>query len=187
MAPPVQRKAIDGERQSFTFRQTRRTVPMTFSMILVQASDRRSSGGNPSRVTVSISSSSWSIDAETRLQSFSSPRREIAQELFGLVRVVHLRGLPQDAPDLGMGRFGQSLHDVARLVDLTALNGNVAPEACPDRFGKGLRAVDDEEALHSRIEAAFDEIVDQRLNNEKLRVSNLNRYIHLLDIFEWHF
>jgi hypothetical protein len=63
-----------------------------------------------------------------------------------------------------MGRFGQSLHDVARLMDLTALNGDVAPEACTDRFGKGLRAVDDEKALHSRIEAAFDEIVDQRLN-----------------------
>lgn len=38
-----------GERQYFTFRQTRRTVPMTFSMIFVQASDRRNSAGRPSR------------------------------------------------------------------------------------------------------------------------------------------
>ena len=33
----------------FTFRHTRRTVPITFSMILVQASERRSSFGNLSR------------------------------------------------------------------------------------------------------------------------------------------
>jgi len=36
-----QRRAIEGERQYLTFRQTLRTVPMTFSMILVQASERR--------------------------------------------------------------------------------------------------------------------------------------------------
>ena len=47
-----QRIAIEGEFQRFTFRQTRRTVAMTFSIMLVQASDRRSWSGNPSRVTV---------------------------------------------------------------------------------------------------------------------------------------
>ena len=52
MAAPVQRRAIEGERQYFTFRLTRRTVPMTFSMMFVQASERRSSGGSPSFVTV---------------------------------------------------------------------------------------------------------------------------------------
>ena len=52
MAAPVQRRAIEGERQYFTLRQTRRTVPMTFSMMFVQARDRRSSAGRPSRVTV---------------------------------------------------------------------------------------------------------------------------------------
>jgi hypothetical protein len=49
MAAPAQRRAIEGERQYFTFRQT--PVPMTFSMTLVQASERRSSGGSPSFVT----------------------------------------------------------------------------------------------------------------------------------------
>jgi len=32
-------------RQRFTFRETRLIVPIIFSMMLVQASDRRSSGG----------------------------------------------------------------------------------------------------------------------------------------------
>lgn len=84
LAAPVQRKAIDGERQYFTFRQTRRTVPMTFSMILVQASDCRSSGGNPSHVTVSISSSPSSIDAETPFQSFSSRRARLRRSCSAL-------------------------------------------------------------------------------------------------------
>jgi hypothetical protein len=47
----VQRIAIEAERHRLTFRQTRRTVPITFSIMLVQASERRSSFGNPSRVT----------------------------------------------------------------------------------------------------------------------------------------
>ena len=65
MAAPAQRRAIEGERQYFTFRLTRRTVPMTFSMMFVQASERRSSGGSPSFVTVSISSSPSRIEAAT--------------------------------------------------------------------------------------------------------------------------
>ena len=52
MAAAVQRIAIEAERHRFTLRQTRRTVPITFSIMLVQASERRSSFGNPSRVTV---------------------------------------------------------------------------------------------------------------------------------------
>jgi hypothetical protein len=49
-------------------------------------------------------------------------------------------------------------------MDRTALDGDVTRQACPDRFGEGLRAVDDEKARHNRIEAAFEEIVVQRLN-----------------------
>jgi hypothetical protein len=36
MAAAVQRIAIEAERHRFTFRQTRRTVAITFSMMLVQ-------------------------------------------------------------------------------------------------------------------------------------------------------
>jgi hypothetical protein len=40
MAAAVQRIAIEAERHRFTLRQTRRTVPITFSIILVQASEK---------------------------------------------------------------------------------------------------------------------------------------------------
>ena len=43
MAAPIQRKAIEDELQRFTLRVTRRTVPIIFSMMLVQASERRNS------------------------------------------------------------------------------------------------------------------------------------------------
>ena len=49
--------AIAAFRHRFTLRQTRRTLPMMFSIELVQASERRSFAGTPRRVTVSISSS----------------------------------------------------------------------------------------------------------------------------------
>ena len=93
---------------------------------------------------------------------------EIAKELFGLVGVVHLPGLPQDAPHLRVHRFRQAIHDVAGLVYLTTLNGRVASKRRPDRLGKSLRAVDDEKARHGGIEAALDEIIDQRLHGRRV-------------------
>src|SRR5262244_2437463 len=53
----VQRNAIAAFRHRFTLRQTRRTVPIIFSIELVQASERLSFTGKPRRLTVSISSS----------------------------------------------------------------------------------------------------------------------------------
>jgi hypothetical protein len=69
IAAAVQRIAIEAERQRFTLRQTRRTVPITFSIMLVQASERRSSFGSPGRVTVRISSMPSRIEPETPDQS----------------------------------------------------------------------------------------------------------------------
>ena len=46
-----------GIRHRFTLRQARRTVPIMFSIELVQASERRSFAGSPRRLMVSISSS----------------------------------------------------------------------------------------------------------------------------------
>ena len=71
IAAAVQRIAIEAERQRFTLRQTRRTVPITFSIMLVQASERRSSFGSPSRVTVRISSMPSRIEPDTPDQSRS--------------------------------------------------------------------------------------------------------------------
>ena len=50
------RSAIAALRQRFTLRQTLRTVPIMFSIALVQASERRSGVGSLRRATVSISS-----------------------------------------------------------------------------------------------------------------------------------
>lgn len=47
-------KAMEASRQRFTLRATRRMVPYMFSMAFVQASERRSSGANRSRLTVRI-------------------------------------------------------------------------------------------------------------------------------------
>ena len=63
-----------------------------------------------------------------------------------------------------MQRFGQSLHNVAGLVDLTALDRRGSSEGSADCFGQGLRAIDDEEPRHRRVEPALDEIVDECLN-----------------------
>jgi len=52
---------MDGERQYFTFRQTRRTVPMTFSMMFVQASERRSSGGTQHTPISKVSTRSYRL------------------------------------------------------------------------------------------------------------------------------
>jgi hypothetical protein len=41
IAAAVQRITIEAERHRFTFRQTRRTVPITFSIMSVRASERR--------------------------------------------------------------------------------------------------------------------------------------------------
>ena len=49
-------QAIAAFRHRFTLRQTRRTVPIMFSIELVQASERLSFAGKPRRLTVSISS-----------------------------------------------------------------------------------------------------------------------------------
>src|SRR5271155_427501 len=59
----------------------------------------------------------------------------------------------------------ETLHDIPGLVNLAALDRRVAPEAAPDRLGERLRAVDDEQTRHRRIEAALDQVVDQRLHH----------------------
>src|SRR6202048_952009 len=51
MAAAVQRKAIEDELQRFTLRVTRRTGPIIFSMMLVQASERRNSAGRPVKIS----------------------------------------------------------------------------------------------------------------------------------------
>ncbi|TPW00439.1 MAG: hypothetical protein USCAAHI_00107 [Beijerinckiaceae bacterium] len=89
---------------------------------------------------------------------------KVAKKRLGLAGVVQLPCLPQHAPHLCVHRFRQAVHDVACFMYLTALNGHVASESCSDRLGESLRAVDDEKARQGGIEAALDEIIDQRLH-----------------------
>jgi hypothetical protein len=61
----VQRSAIAAFRHRFTFQQMRRTVSITFSIELVQASERLSFAGSSRRLTVSTSSSPSKMQAAT--------------------------------------------------------------------------------------------------------------------------
>jgi len=49
-------------------------------------------------------------------------------------------------------------------VNLTALDRRVPAKGAADRLGQRLGAVDDEQPHHRRVEAAFDQVVEQRLN-----------------------
>src|SRR5207342_2559874 len=77
MPAAVQRSAMLAFRHRFTLRQTRRTVPITFSIELVQASERRSFAGSFRRLTVSISSRPSRMLAATPGASWSSRRARL--------------------------------------------------------------------------------------------------------------
>ena len=102
MAAAVQRKAIEDELQRFTLRVTRRTVPIIFSMMLVQASERRNSAGRPSLLTVRISSNPSRRLFETPGCVALEALGEIADQLLRLRRIVEFPSLAQRTPDRGM-------------------------------------------------------------------------------------
>jgi len=54
MPAAVQRSAMAAFRHRFTLRQTRRTIPIMFSIELVQASDRRSFAGSLRREMLTV-------------------------------------------------------------------------------------------------------------------------------------
>ena len=92
MAAAVQRKAIEGELQRFTLRVTRRTVPIMFSMMFVQASERRSED------LIQSLQNAFRDAGGVALQALG----EIADQLLRLRRVVEFPGLAQRTPDRGM-------------------------------------------------------------------------------------
>ena len=106
MPAAVHRSAMPASRQRLTLPQTRRMVPFMFSMMLVQASERLSSRGRPSRVTVRISSMpSRMLAADARCFAFE-PASEIPDQLLGLLGVVQLPGLAQRLSDRDMEVLG---------------------------------------------------------------------------------
>src|ERR1039457_892916 len=80
-----------------------------------------------------------------------------------------------------MQSWREPLHDVPSLVDLAALDRRVAPEAAPDRLGERFRAVDDEQTRHRWIEAALDQVVDQRLHHSAVLGRTLDQPERVLD------
>jgi hypothetical protein len=74
---PAQR--ITALRHRFTLRLTRRTVPIMFSIALVQASERRSDVGSLSRTMVSISASRRALRKYWRRRQ--APGRDHFQEI----------------------------------------------------------------------------------------------------------
>src|SRR6202521_4054847 len=90
--------------------------------------------------------------------------REIADQFFSLVGVIELPGLAQHPTGGRMMLFRQAFHDVARLVDLAALDRSGRTEGAADRLRQRFRAVDDEQSWHRRVEPARDQVVQQGLN-----------------------
>ena len=94
MPAAVQRSAIAALRHRFTLRLTRRTVPIMFSIALVQASERRSGIGSLRR-----------DDGEHLVEPFENaggntrrllvePAGEIAQQPLGFIGIIELPSLP---------------------------------------------------------------------------------------------
>ncbi len=79
--------------------------------------------------------------------------REVAQKTFGLVGIIELPGLAQGAADSGVMLGIEPLGDVARLVDLAALDRNVGAKGPADRLGQGLGAIHDEQPAELRDRA----------------------------------
>jgi len=94
--------------------------------------------------------------------SIRRPHPELVEG--GGLGVVQLPGLAQHLADRAVQVLGQALQDVPGLVHLAALDRRVAAEGLADRLGQRLRAIDDEQAAHGRIEAAPDQIVQQCLD-----------------------
>lgn len=90
--------------------------------------------------------------------------REIADQFFSLVGVIELPGLAQHPTGGRMMLFRQAFHDIARLVDLAALDRGGRTAGAADRLEQRFRAVGDEQSWHCRGEPARDQVVQQGLN-----------------------
>ena len=135
-------------------RQTRRTVPITFSIMLVQASERRNSAGSPSLVTVSISSRPSRIEAETPCQSRSRRRARLRRSFSSAVTALR----------------ASNLHDPLVLrVDDSAAVLNLVPlgrQGMPRTFGYCAIGVDVATLLElaHRVTGAVIEVSRNRLH-----------------------
>src|SRR5262249_23679677 len=80
-----------------------------------------------------------------------------------------------------MQRRRQPLHHVATFVNLASLNGCVPPKGAPDRLGKRLRTVDDEQPRPRWIDASLNQVVDQCLHHRGILGGTFHEPERMLD------
>jgi hypothetical protein len=88
------------------------------------------------------------------------PAGEVPDQPLGLIGVVQFPRLTQRLANRGMQRLGQTLQDVASLVDLAALDRGMAAEGLANRLGQRLGSVDDEQAADLGVQTTLDQVVD---------------------------
>jgi hypothetical protein len=160
MPAAVQRNAIAAFSHRFTLRQTRRTVPIMFSIELVQASERLSFAGKPRRLPVSIFVEPFEDASGDTGRLLVKPTGEIAQQPLGFIGIVELPSLPEGPAYRRMQRRGQPLDHVAGFMNLAALEGCVGTEGATDDFAQRFGAIDDEQPADLGIKTALDQVVD---------------------------
>ena len=106
MAALVQRSAMEASCQCLTLRQTQRTVPIIFSMMLVHASELRSSAGRPRRMTVRISSSPLEEAGGDAGSLLLQPAGKVSDQPLGLVGIVQSPRLTQHRANRSVQRLG---------------------------------------------------------------------------------
>ena len=145
-----------------TLRLITRTVEIIDSQGLVDWSVSLSLPVIPSRVTVSVSSIPSRSDAAAPGSSTVELDREPV-ELLERTIVVSLGPSPAKPRLDGLAiALGEMVKDIAFLVLHAALNGHVVAEHPPDRFTQCLRSVDDQQQSLLDVQAAVDEIGQQR-------------------------
>jgi hypothetical protein len=140
MAVAVQRSAIAASCQRLTLRQTRRTVPFVFSMMLVQASERRSSTGRPRRVWIYAENVGYQ-SLSLRQLSFANPLQPCVSAQISFC----FKGVCRKRPNLRDWQDG----------DFRSLNGFRLFPSEPRRIWFGQRKRNVSSRLPIRVDRTF--------------------------------
>jgi len=145
-----------------TLRLVRRTHSIIDSHGLVEASVRLNEQLIRRRVSVSVSAIALAERACGAGVAALQFRAKSLQPVERPVVIVERPGVAQSAFDRRPVALGQVLQDVALLVADAALHRRAFAEHVPDRLPQCFRAVDHEQHSLLRVEAALDQIRQQR-------------------------
>ena len=162
MPAAVQRRHMSPFCQRLTLRLMRRTVSIIDSHGFVEASVRLSRPRTPRRVTVSVSSMPSRSDAAAPGCDAGELVGEHPQLVERAVVVVERPRGPQPAAHERPVALGQVAEHVALLVADAALHRRVDAEHVADGLAQRLGAVDDDQHALLDIQAALDEVGQQR-------------------------